>query len=206
MSLPDLVESLRGMLMSAAEKFHSQDGSDFERHLEIAARDLARVRRRTLTGSLTLVADQANYSAPADILEPKIPLWGTQQRRARKPWNSNWLGRLPTLRLVENAGNQELWLDPAPTAAQIADLGSTYDYFYFANHVLGTDPAQTTVSARDRPLLIIRAAAHSLQELANNNYSKPVTLGDGGVGSMPKNGTAAALSQSLMSLFERMAA
>ncbi len=206
MSRADLVEDLKAILMDAALKFQAEDGSDFWRHLDIAARDLSRVRRRTLLGTLNLVADQPNYPAPPDILAPKVALWGMHERSSRKPWDPNWVGRLPVLRLVESAGTQEIWLDPAPTAAQIADLGAVYKFYYFATHRIDEDPSQTTVQSSDRPLLLIRAAAQALQELAHNNVTKPVQLGSAGVGSMPKNGTPAALSQSLMMLFERMAA
>ncbi len=206
MSRTDLVEDLKGILMDAALKFSAEDGADFWRHLDIAARDLSRVRRRTKLGSLTLVADQPNYPAPADILAPKLSNWGIPERRTRRPWAANWVGRLPTMRLVDNGGAQEIWLDPAPTAEQIADLGADYKYFYFALHHIDADPAQTTVQAVDRPLLLIRAAAQALQELAHHNYTKPVQLGSNGVGAMPKNGTPAALSQSLLAMFERMSA
>lgn len=203
MSQADLVADLKSILNDSQDKFTDPD--DFQRHLDIAARDLARVRSRTLLGELDLVAEQSEYAAPADMLQPKFPLWGTTERRSRQPWESNWPGRLPVLTLAEVDGVLVLYLNPAPSAAQIADLGATYKYWYFAAHSIGALAADTTVRAVDRPLLLIRAAAQSLTELAHHNVAKPVQLGSSGVGSMPKNGTPSALAEGLLKLFERMA-
>ncbi|HHJ11819.1 MAG TPA: hypothetical protein ENK00_01455 [Chromatiales bacterium] len=206
MSQSDLVGDLKAMLMDAANKFTAAADADFQRHLDLAALDLGRFRPRTLVGTLTLVADQSNYPAPSGLLRPKFPLWGTAEKRARRPWDGNWPGRLPRLTLVENAGTRELWLSPPPTAAQIADLGATYTYYYFAGHVIDMDAAKTSVQPGDRHLLLVRAAAEALQELANNGVTKPVQLGNAGVGSMPKNGTPGALADSLLKHYEAMAA
>jgi len=205
MSQADLVADLKAVLNDAAGKFTAAADADFIRHMDIAALDVARVRPRRIMGSLTLVADQPNYAAPADLLRPMNPYWGDNEKAARKPWDSNWPGSLPSLRLVENSGARELWLDPAPTASQITDLGSTYRYSYHAAHAVGALAADTTVQPGDRALLLIRAAAQALQELANKDVSKPVQLGNAGVGSMPKNGTPGALAEQLMKLFVEMA-
>ena len=206
MSQADLVSDLKAILMDAAGKFTSANDADFARHLDIAALAMGQVRARTLVGQLTLVADQPNYPAPADLLRPKFPLWGVAEKRSRKPWDGNWPGRLPQLSVVENAGVREMWLTPSPTAGQIADLGATYKFYYFAGHVIDTNAPNTTVQHGDRHLLLIRAAAEALQELAHNGVSKPVKLGSGGVGAMPKNGTPGALAEALLKQFEVMAA
>lgn len=206
MSQADLVVDLKAILKDSATKFTAASDADFNRHLDIAARDLARVKRRTLLGILTLVADQPNYAAPADILVPKFSLWGSSERKTRRPWQSTWPAILPTMQLTEGASGEEIYLDPAPTAAQIADMGADYKFWYFAVHKVGAAAADTTVKPEHRDLLLIRATAQALTELANNNVAKPVELGGRGVGSMPKNGTPAALADSLMQLFERMAA
>ena len=205
MSQADLVAGLKVMLGDAASSFTGTGDSDFERHLDVAALDMGRVRPRTLVGELTLVADQPNYSVPAELLQPKYTLWGRTERRNRKPWNNNWPAKAPRMSVVENSGSRELWLDPAPTEAQITDLGKSFKYFYFAGHTIDADAANTTIPATDRELLLIRASAQALQELANHGVVKPVSIGDG-FGSTPKNGTPAALAESVMTLFERMAA
>ena len=206
MTRDSLVIDLKAILMDAAGKFTAAANADFIRHLDLAALDMSRVRPRTLVGSITLIAEQPNYAAPAGLLAVKMPLWGVTERRGRNPWDRNWPGRLPTLTLTENAGARELWLSPAPSAVQITDLGATYRFYYFAAHAIGATADDTTIQPGDRHLLLIRAAAHALQELAHHGVTKPVQLGSAGVGSMPKNGTPGALAESLVDLFERMAA
>lgn len=205
MSKADLVLDLRRMLGSAADKFQEENDADFQRHLDVAAFELGRVRSRTLVGSVTLVADQDNYPAPTDLVQVKWPIWGTKERLRRRPWDPNWPATLPRLFLVESGGARELRLDPAPTAAQIVDLGAAYRFYYYAAHTVADAADQTTVRAADRPLLLVRAMAQALSELANQATTKPVQLGDG-IGSLPKNGTSAALAKAALELFDRMAA
>ena len=134
MSQGDLVADLKAYLNDAASKFTAASDADFIRHLDVAASDMGRVRKRTRIGTLTLVAGQMTYPAPTDIRQPKFPLWGQNELRERKPWLSNWPGKLPRLSLIDGDGGDELALDPAPTAQQISDLGSEYKYYYFADH------------------------------------------------------------------------
>lgn len=206
MTRDSLVTDLKAILMDAAGKFTAAADADFIRHLDMAALDMGRVRPLTRVGSVTLVAGQSDYAAPADLVQVKLPLWGLYERNSRKPWERHWPGPLPKLSVVDDAGTRTLWLSPAPTAAQIADLGATYRFYYFAAHIVAVAAADTTVQPGDRHLLLMRAAAHALQELAHSGVSKPVQLGNAGVGSMPKNGTPGALAEALVDLFERMAA
>lgn len=203
MTKADLVAELKAILMDCADKFITANDADFIRHLEIAALDLSRVRPRTLLGSVTVEADVTDYSAPADMRLPKAPLWGVNEQHRTRPWNARFPGQLPRLSYV----NGMLHLMPAPTAEQITLLGSTFKFYYYARHVIGDTAEETSVNAGDRHLLLIRAAAQAMQELAANGVTKPVSLGRGtaSVGSMPKNGTPAALSVQLISLFEAMA-
>lgn len=205
MSKADLIADLRGMLDKSADKFALDGDAPWERHLTLAALDLGRFRRRTLADTLTLVADQANYAAPAALLNFKVTTWGDKARRTRKPWDANWPGPPPRVSVAEAGdGSLELWLDPAPTAAQISDLGGAFAYFFWAGHVIGDTAAQTSVRPGDRHLLLMRAMGAALTELANKGVMTPVRLGDG-VGAMPKNGTPAALADQAIKLFETMA-
>lgn len=206
MTRDSLVNDLKGVLMDAAVKFTQANDADFDRHLEIAAQAMSQVRPLTRIGTLTLTADQPNYPAPTDLLRVKMPLWGVSERARRQPWARNWPGVLPSLSLIDNVGVRELWLAPSPSAAQIADLGANYRFYYFAAHQIGAQISDTTLQLGDRHLLLIRAAAQALQELAHNGVSKPVQLGSAGVGGMPKNGTPGDLAQALLELFEVMAA
>jgi hypothetical protein len=205
MGLSDLVEDLRGILMTAGDKFDAE-GLAFARHLQIAALDLGRFRRRTLAASLTLIAEQEAYAAPANFVQYKITTWGDRQRGQRQPWDQNFPGSPPRVTVAETAQNTlELHLWPVPSAAQIADLGASFPFFYYAGHVLNENPALTTVRPADRHLLLVRATAAALQELAHRGSTQPVRLGDG-FGTMAKNGTPAALASEALELFERMAA
>jgi len=191
---------LQGILGDAAQKFSST--SAYDRHLDLAALALARKIRVTRVVKLTVVADVADYPAPTDMIEVKYSNWGESARRARKAWEPNFIGLLPRLGIVEIDGERHIHLSPAPTACQIAQIGSDYPVFYYGTYVIGTTEAETTVPAQHRDLLLIRATVQALMELANSGSTKPVSLGSQGVGSMPKNGTPAALAESWLAIFD----
>lgn len=202
MSMADLKSALSASLKEAvSSKFTDPD---FERHLKLAALDLGRKRERTLVGSVTLVADQAEYAAPADLLRPKMGLWGRAQRNTGRHWEGGFLRRLPMLRKVELGGAVMLSLDPAPSADEIAMLGSDYRFYYYAGHVISETAAKTSVHEADRGLLLLRAQAEALKELAARHATKPVQLRDG-MGQGSSNGTPAALFKQLMDMFEAAA-
>jgi hypothetical protein len=188
------------------EVFSAAADADFIRHLNIAAYDFGRLRPRTLIGSVTLVADQSNYTAPSDLRRLVRGLWGTAEKRARQPWDANWPGRLPAPSVIYGAaGARYVRLEPAPTTAQITDLGATYEFSYCAGHVIGVNAVDTSIELADQGLLLLRAQAETMKELAARNARKPVAMRDGLAGS-PKNGTPAALAEQLMREFERQAA
>jgi len=205
MSKADLVKDLQDMLQDAANKFTAPAGADFERHLAIAAHDMGRVRNRTKLGTLALTADEPVYAAPADMIRPKMALWGLSERKTRKPWANNFPSVLPRMDAIEGDSGMQIYLSPAPTSAQIVDLGAEFRFYYFAGHVVSDTSASTSIKPEDRHLLLIRSAAQAMTELAANGLSKPVQLGPG-VGSMPKNGTPGAMAEQLMNQFKEMAA
>lgn len=206
MSQADLVEDLKSALHDAADIFLAASDGDFKRLLDLAAADLGRFRLRTLVGSLLLQADKYNYLAPADLIRPKFPMWGVAEKRNIKPYARNWPGRLPQLLLVEAAGGvRELHLDPPPTQAQIVQFGASYRYYYFAAHKIAAVAAETSVQPYDRDLLLLRASAEAMREMAVRNSKKPVNLRDGMMNA-PRNQTPAALADWLMEEFERRAA
>lgn len=202
MTRAELAEDLKASLQDAADVFNAPDGADFLRFLDKAALDFYRVRPRTLLGELTLVADQFAYEAPDDLLAYKSALWGSDRRI--QPWEKHWPGRLPDVYLCEDGGVHELHFLPAPTAQQIAVLGSTYKYWYFASHQIGDTEAETTILSGQRGLLLLRAQAEAMREMAMRNIGKPVQMRDG-VSSGPRNGTPAALYAALMKEFEEAA-
>ncbi len=205
MDQADLVTDLKASLNDAASTFNAANDADFNRHLDMAAMDLGRVRRRTLAGTITLQADVSEYDAPTDMLMPKMASWGANEKAAAKPWDASYPGRLPRMSMFGDPGASQIILSPAPTQNQISLLGSSYRFFYFAGHVIGDGQnTQTTVREGDRGLLLLRAQAEAMKELSMRGSKKPVQLRDG-MNSAPKNGTPAALFEQLMREFEQQA-
>lgn len=202
MSEADLVGDLKASLQDAADVFNAANDADFKRHLGLAALDLTRFRPRTLLATITLIADQFDYAAPADCLVFKSALWGGTRPH---PWDKNWPGPMPAAKVVQGYAGRELHLLPAPTSAQINTLGSAYKFYYFAAHVISATAASTSIQAGDRGLLLLRAQAESMKEMAMRNIKKPVQMRDG-LSTGPRNGTPAALFEALMQQFETQAA
>lgn len=199
MSLDDLVVDLKASLQLAAEAFKAGDDGDFKRHLNAAALAFVRLRPRTLVGSLSLIADQSEYAAPDDFHDFKSSLWGIGREDLR-PWDRSWPGRLPVARVTEAAGVRQICLEPAPSAHQIGSLGPTFRYYYYAVHVLGETAQETTIRPGDRGLLLLRAQAEAVRELAMRNMNKPLQMRDG-LNSQPRNGTPTYLFEVLMREF-----
>jgi len=204
MDQTSLVADLKKMLKSSAEKFELDD-SEFIRHLDFALGDVSRVRPYRLIGAITLIPEQGEYPAPVDLIKLDFPLWGNAERRIRKPWNTNYPGLAPTVTVFGSGATKMISISPPPTAAQIISLGDQYKFYYSALHTIGATAEETTVDAADRDLLLIRALAQAMNELAARGVTQPIKLGGSGVGAMPKNGTPAALAEGLIKLFEGMA-
>jgi hypothetical protein len=198
MARADLKAELQGMLGDAAQKLGD---TAFDRCLDLAASALARKTRLTRLVQLTVSADVADYPAPAGLLDVKFSNWADKVRKTTKPWQVK-IGTLPRLSLVTIDDVQYIHLSPAPSADQIALIGSDYPVFYYGSYTIGATEAETTVPAKFRDLLLIRATVQALMELANSGITKPVSLGSQGVGSMPKNGTPAALANAWLAIFE----
>lgn len=202
MSEKDLVEDLKASLRDTARTFSGAGDADFKRFLAAAALALGHCRTRTMVGELQLVADQEEYPLPEDFHYFKSSLWGIRPDPQIKPWDASWPGRLPDFYDVEVAGVRKAALRPAPSAQQIAVLGAAYRYYYSARHEIhATDGALTTVKAGDRGLLLLRAQAEAMRELAMRNVDKPVQMIEG-MSSAPRNGTPAALYRALLEEFE----
>lgn len=202
MSRESLLESLRGSLLDAAATFSASKEADLNRHLDTAAWALGPYRPLVVRASLTLVAAQAEYTAPADLDRLLAHEWDVGC--TRQPWERGFPGRLPRPAVSGPAGSRIIALVPAPSAAQISLLGITWPYRYRALHTIGAAASATTIHAADRPLLLLRAQAEAMKEIALRNSHKPVQLRDGMSGA-PRNGTPAALHQQLMDAFETLA-
>ncbi len=200
MSEADLAADLKASLQDSASVFTAAADADFKRHLAVAALALGEKRPRTLVGTLALVADQADYDAPALFLAYKSHLWGIAPRAAPKPWEKGYPGRLPNVRTVETSANpvtRKLSLDPPPIESHITVLGSEFKFYYQAGHVINAEAAQTTVAASDRGLLLLRAQAEAMREMAMRNIQKPVVVREG-FSSQPRNGTPSFLYEAFL--------
>lgn len=200
LSRQSLANDLAASLHDASAAFATT--GDIDRLLDLAAEDFYRSRPRTMLGEITLADGVADYALPADCLYLKTSLWGL--RHGRQPWDKDWPGMLPRPSLAETAAGRRLVLTPAPTGRQIGILGATYRYYYGAAHAIGDTDAETTIAAGDRGLLILRAQAEAMRELALRNVVLPVQMRDGFSG-QPRNGTPSALHAVLMDEFERRA-
>lgn len=207
MSEADLVADHKAALQDCATVFTAANDADLKRHIARAALDFSRVRPRTLVGTVTLVVDQGEYaSLPADFHLFKSALWGVSPAPTVKPWDASWPGLLPDFYDVEEGGVRKISLRPAPTAQQIATLGSSYRYFYAAKHLVhATDGAQTTIRDGDRHALLLRTQAEAMRELTFRNIHKPVQV-MAGVSGMPRNGVPPAILEMLMREFEAITA
>lgn len=195
MSRADLIADLRDSLHDAASVFTAPAEQDFIRLLDIAAADLGRVRTRIMSGSLTLVAGQSGYAAPADLIDFISDTWGAGV--TPYAWEVCYPGPNPRVAVAYAGGVRSLLMSPAPTALQISLYGSAYPYTYLAGHTVSETAADTTVPAGERSLLLLRAQAEAMREVAIRNSAKPVSMRDGYSG-MPRNGTPAALYQVLL--------
>lgn len=204
MSRADLVADLKASLLDAAGSFRAPLDADYDRHLNVALTALTAWRAHTMAGEITLSEGVDAYAAPADLWRFKLSLWGSPGGAMPKPWEKGWPGRLPTVRDISTAAGPMLWLTPAPSAQQIAALGATYRFFYYARLTAGADAADTTVSEADRGLLILRAQAEAMRELAIREAVRPVTARDG-VSGRPSSGTAAALHAQFLEQFLALA-
>jgi len=209
--MPDMKQSalkddLKASLQDAASVFTAAGDADFLRHLDKAAEDLVRFRPRIEKDSITLVADQADYAAPAALIRIRKILWGRDEQHTRMPWESNYPA-IPEVSIYRDDTGKQLRLTPAPTAAQITDLGGTFAFLCNKLHVISEDAAgqagATTVAEDDRGLLLLRAQAEAMKEMAARNIVKPVALRDN-IGGVTKNGVPAALYAQLLDDFERL--
>jgi len=203
MSRADLVADYKASLHDAASVFSAADDADFKRMLDVSVLAFARVRPRTLIGSVTLVSGTSFYSLPSDFYLYKADLWADPSRMGQ-PWEKSWPGRLPSARVAGVSGVRSLILDPAPNDLQIAKLGADFRFYYLAQHVIADIDTGTSIDPGDRGLLLLRAQAEAMGEMMMRNIAKPVALRDG-LNSTPRNGTPSALYSLLLGEFERMA-
>lgn len=203
MSLADLVLDLKDSLHDAAKVFEDDGDATIRRFLNESLPDMQWARPRTLLGEISLQANVPRYSlvgCPAFVAY-KTHLWDVARP---VPWSDNYPGATPRVEAQRDDGQYWLAFDPAPNWKQIGTYGPAFRFYYYGMHTLGVDAASTTVAAADRGLLLLRAQANAMRELAIRNAGKPVTMRDG-VSGTTRNSTPAALHEVLMKLFREQA-
>lgn len=189
MARADLAVSLKLLWGDAAAYWAAAGDGDYLRHLDACLTAFGNRWPRRMGASMALVAEQSDYALPADFLGLLSLEWGRAQRARARQWHDDWPGRPPTAQALDTvAGGQVLRLTPAPSAADIALLGSACPYTYRAQYVLDAVSASTTVPANLREPLLMYGLAQGLQELAARNVLKPIQL-HRGMGSVPANST-----------------
>jgi hypothetical protein len=202
MSQADLVEDLKRSLHDSASVFNAAADADWLRFLTLSSTAMATKRPRTLLGALPIAADVDLYPLASftDFAAYKTHLWGNNGAKI-KPWSPCYPGGVPRISVQGAAGSWMLVFDPAPTAAQIAAYGSSFRFWYYGQHTVGTVAADTTLALADRGLVLLRAQAEAMRELSMRNINKPVQLRDG-ISGTPRNSTPAALYQALLAEWE----
>lgn len=200
MGMAELVAELKATLHDTAAVFKAPADADFQRFLRAALPDMSHKRPLTRKAMLTLVADVSRYAVPvADLVGYKTDLWADASKLPR-PWDDAWPGALPRVAATWDGAAWWLDFDPAPNAKHLAALGSAFHFWYFGQHSIGTLAADTTIAPVDQGLLLLRAQAEAMRELAVRNAAKPVQLRDGLSGT-PRNSTPSALHEALMRQF-----
>lgn len=174
-----------------------------DRHLDAAVTDFGRVAPLLVSTTLSLVADVANYVAPADAVRFHSTELVADQNEL-PPWDSSRLQIVPEPFITSIAGARCWQFRPTPTNAMLAKLGSSsYPYTYFARHVLSEVDGATTIILEHQSLLVMRAQVESMREMAIRNAHKPIAVRDG-MYSQTKNGTPAALADQFMRMWEQL--
>lgn len=197
----DVVADLKASLGDAGSAFKAADDADWLRFVGVALLAMQTKRPRTLLGQVNLTADDPRVplTGVPNFAQYKTNVWGA---RPPRPWDDSYPGALPRIAAVQEGSAWALMFDPPPTAQHLTAYGSAFKFWYFGTHVLhASDPAQSTLAAADRPLLVLRAQAEAMRELSMRNVNKPVSLRDGFSGT-PRNSTPAALFQVLLQEFE----
>ncbi len=182
--------------------FTATDDADYLRHLTVAGSDLHRVRPKHTIFTVHLEVDQERYMAPNDLYSPRFTTWGNKVKSRNNAWStSSWLRNWtpPKLRLILDAGSPMVELDPPPSSREITCFGSAMQINYNALWLL------TEVQPVNRHILLLRAQAEAMQELANRGIAKPVQLRDG-QSQGAANGSPAAMHGALMKQFLEYAA
>ncbi len=197
-------EQLASSLLDARSLFgedgSAAQGAALDNHLRAAAADFNRVRPRIEPFELTLIADQADYPAPAGALRFHLAEM-VDSNALFEPYDPRRQPQVPLPLLIRTSTGRSWRFRPVPTQRLISALGCRYRYTAIVAHVLADDANDTTFADADLPLLVMRAQVESLRALAIRNAHKPFTTRDPSYG-QTRNSTPAALAQMTLDAWE----
>lgn len=191
----ELIQRLTASFLDSKVQFKEPD---YPRLIDTAVVEYSYRRPRERVLTMTLTAGCSLYECPDDLVRVLGHDWGRSIKVHGNPWDDGWPGQLPGMRVVEWGDERALRLSPAPTARQIGLLGPFCTYRYAALHLLQDQGA--TFDEDGAGLVILRAQAEAMRELAMRNVDRPYQLRDG-ISAQPKNGTAGYLYQALLAEF-----
>jgi hypothetical protein len=194
-TLADAETALGESLGAAAARFEGQLG----RLLLAALSALDKDRPRLLAGEITLTPGTGTYPAPAGLVALSIHEWGMNDRA--RQWDADYAGPPPRVLVHHDGPTAWILFRPAPTARQVMVWGSVFRFRYRARHVL--DESTSTLRPEDAPLLILRAKAEAMQDLAASGVVQPIQTHKGMGASLPANGTPAALAKDFLDEYRR---
>lgn len=172
MTLTELRTALKASIHDAG---NTLSDADLDRALTAAAHAMQLKRPRILTASFTVSMGTTTYSeVPSDLVRVHRVTWGSV---CPPRWDLRMYGYSnpqPRPRLyVVGSPTRQFILSPAVTQDQLRIFGTQFDYEYVADHVVSETPGETTIASSDRALLLLRAQAEALKELAMRAVVRP---------------------------------
>ena len=168
-----------------SEHFRVPNHADYLRHLGVALSAMTKKRPLLKVATLNLIAGVSHYSTtlPDDIDSVHSIVWSSFEFAApRLLYQTGFIAVSPT---------------PSP---ELVYRFPVLTYQYYARHAIAEN--STTLRDADVPLLILRAQAEAMRELAMRAHQKPVSLRGGSVGQL-SNMQPSALYEMLLAEFER---
>lgn len=190
MTRAEILAQYCASLGEVEQQFQVPNHGDYLRHLNTALPAMTHKRPLLKRATLTLVADEPYYTAdlPLDIDSVHSIVWPSG------PSTYNY----PAPRLLYQPGF--ITVSPTPSTTLVACF-PTVSYQYYAKHSILAD--STTLRDNDVPLLILRAQAEAMRELAMRSHQKPVSLRGGSGGGALSNMQPSALYEMLLAEFQR---
>ena len=197
MNRPDLLKAYSDSLLDSQRAFKADD---FGRHMDTALRDLAQVSPRNVLAQLNVLPMQRECECPPDLIRVIATHYGRAEKMQRQPWDVAYPAhRLPDVMVRYRAdGSRYLQVSPPPSYEMMTQLGAVVEYEYSAKHIL-TDEHNSLTPVLEQ-LLVLRAQAEAMRELAMRNSTQPTQIKDS-LTNTPANGTPSYLYTLLMNDF-----